>query len=332
MRIRAPLGVDRSRSGITVSELLDSRSVVCVRPLKANSTPNGSLLFDGESSGLEIEFPGPFLQPIVLSISTVDTGVLLEIGSDTMREIAAATWLRIMEPPATLPALLKKAPSIVRHSDFNGSPLFQLGIAEEATTDRLVAHKCSIPNCGEVIMDSNTAIGHSAYHVMFTPILVKNSEPCPLCLGPSDLCPAYLVKTGSSQLQPRIKCEIFSPGSNPDDPDTWVKFTASGMSKSTQNLPSTNVPIVCPGCNPMFADPKHMSSTTYNSEKVRAPVNRKAVMKYNMQAHWNRIHSSSQIPAGLLQALVLAPNERTLLGANRGFRVSSSQASRLHLI
>ena len=141
------------------------------------------------------------------------------------------------------------------------------------------------------------------------------------------------MKTGSAQLQPRIMCSVFSPGASPADTDSWVRFTGAGMAKSTHNMPSTNTPFVCPGCDPDLADPSHLSAAAAATKgKRKVPVNRKAVMKYNMQAHWIRLHSSSQMPAGLAQALSLAPNERALLGANRGFKVTSAQVSRLGIV
>lgn len=332
--VQAPLGLNANNSGLSAEELGDPRSKVTVRPLKSRSSAEGVLVFNGESSGPQFEVPGPFIRPLVLSIMHDGSVTSLKIDTETMKHIADASWLTIMQPPATLPALLKKAPSSLLVRDADGNPLFQVGEAEAATTERLIAHKCAIPTCKEVLIDPNSAVNHSSYHSLFTPALLPNPEPCPLCLGPSERCDVALVKTGSNQLQPRIMCQVFSPGANPADTDTWVRFTGAGMAKCTHNMPSTNTPIICPGCHPNLADPDHLSTATppATKGKAKAPANRKAVMKYNMLTHWSRLHSSSQMPAGLVQALALAPNERTLIGANRGFKVTAAQASKLSLL
>jgi hypothetical protein len=276
------------------------------------------MCFNGESSGTQISVAGPFIQPVVLIVVVSDSGVELSIGIEPLNDIAISSWLRIMKPPATLPALLKKAPATLRLVDESNRPLFQVGVAEADTTERR-----QVLNCGIVLIDSNSAIGHSAYHMLHTPTLVKHQEPCPLCLGPSSRCPAFLVKTGSNQLQPRIMCEVFAPGSISGDPNTGVKFTASGMLKSTQNMPSTNVPIVCPACDPALADPMHLPPKTPAMAKAKLPSCRRAVMKYNMRAHWADVHGSSPMPAGLIEALRLSPNEGSLLSANKEQRLQS---------
>ena len=68
------------------------------------------------------------------------------------------------------------------------------------------------------------------------------------------------------------------------------------------------------------------------SSKGKVKKNYVAVMKYNMRAHWNRLHSTSQMPAGLLRALELAPNEKVLLGANKGFKVLASHLKGVMLV
>ena len=105
------------------------------------------------------------------------------------------------------------------------------------------------------------------------------------------MCPAYLIKTGSSNLQPRLLCH--------------VKLTAAAMSKSAENTPSKNVPIICPACEHISANPEHLNQSTLMST-AKVKKNCVGVMKYNMLAHCNRVHSTSQTPAGLLRALELA--------------------------
>ena len=51
------------------------------------------------------------------------------------------------------------------------------------------------------------------------------------------------------------------------------------------------------------------------------PKQRIAVWKYNMRAHWLRMHPHTPMPAGLADAIALAPGERDLLRKGRGFPV-----------
>ena len=252
------------------------------------------LLFFGESSSVELSVPGPFVQPINLSIEQSAVGVHLSVDVDAVHDVSVLKWLDITKPPGTLPALLKKAPTTCLHHGSLGAVLFPVGAAESPVTQELINHKCAIANCGVVLGDAHAAIGHSSYHMLHTPTLVPNSESCPLCLGPADMCPAYLIKTGSSYLQPRLLCQIFSPGSTPGDPTTGVKLTAAAMSKSTQNTPSTNAPIICPACEPISANPEHLNQSTSMS-KGKVKKNCVAVMKYNMRVHWNILHSTDLI-------------------------------------
>ena len=97
-------------------------------------------------------------------------------------------------------------------------------------------------------------------------------------------------------------------------------------------MPSTNVPIVCPLCEPDLADPAHKPpGAPAVSPTKRKKTARPAVMKYNMLVNWAELHQSTAIPAGLEAALALAPQERALLGANKGGRqrkVSVAEAQR----
>ena len=88
-----------------------------------------------------------------------------------------------------------------------GAPLFQAGAEESAGS--LTQPVCSVPACGVELIDHNHAVGHSAYHMLYTPELIPTAESCPICLGPSADCPVYLLKTGSSALQPRVLCKVL---------------------------------------------------------------------------------------------------------------------------
>ena len=255
----------------------------------------------------------------------------LYMGIPELNDIKTALWVSITQPPGTLAALMttgRKAE--LRHRDVLGAPLFQAG-AEESTGS-LTQHVCLVPACGVELIDHNHAVGHSAYHMLYTPELIPTAESCPICLGPSADCPVYLLKTGSSALQPRVLCKVLTPAASRADPNTGVKFTHAGMSTSTVAMPSTNVPIVCPLCEPDLADPAHKPpGAPAVSPTKRKKTARPAVMKYNMRVHWAELHQSTAIPAGLEVALALAPQERALLGANKGGRqrkVSVAEAQR----
>ena len=103
------------------------------------------------------------------------------------------------------------------------------------------------------------------------------------------------------------------------------------MCKSTAPMPSTNIPIVCPLCEPELADTDHMApgSTARSAGKKRLARIRQALMKYNLTAHWQAKHSESAMPLGLQRALQLAPNESALLAVNQGGKVSASQVQAL---
>ena len=127
---------------------------------------------------------------------------------------------------------------------------------------------------------------------------------------------------------------MFSPGAAINDAASGVKFTSAGMSKCTTNMPSTNAPIVCPVCEPTLADEQHKLTSQLKSKKStkKLPALRPAVMKYNFSAHWARLYGSTAIPAGLSQALELAPNEVKWLSANRGEKDSAAQVKALALV
>ena len=122
-------------------------------------------------------------------------------------------------------------------------------------------------------------------------------------------------------------CVMFSPGSVQSDAASGVKFTYSGMSNSSAGLPSKNFPIVCPVCEPTLADAAHKlpSQITNKKSTKKLSIMRPAVMNYNFPAHWKKLHATTDMPVGLSDVLKLAPNERVLLGANKGVKVSTTQ-------
>ena len=47
---------------------------------------------------------------------------------------------------------------------------------------------------------------------------------------------------------------------------------------------------------------------------------------------WEKLHATTDMPVGLSDVLKLAPNERALLGANEGEKVSTTQLKALVLV
>jgi hypothetical protein len=163
--------------------------------------------------------------------------------------------------------------------------------------------------------------------MLHTPQGLANKESCAICLGPASGCPAFLLKTTTPQ--PRIVCLTFSPGGIVSDPSTGISFTTAGMSKSTLSMPSTNIPIVCPVCNPGLAEADHKLSGVCAASTKRLPKIRPAVMKYNFRSHWEQEHPALAMPAALQVALELSPNEKALLGAKQGGKVTTTEFASL---
>jgi hypothetical protein len=328
--IKASGGIDVGESGATLEQLKDHHSLVTVRPLEGKDD-DGDLMFSGESSGKQFQLGGPFVRPLVLNVGVPDDGVvMLHVEIDVMTNAAAAMWLDVTAPPGTLPSLLVKCSPNYRHRDSNGHALFQVGIEAEpglATVLPSTQHICAIPGCNTALVDANHAVNHSAYHMLHTPQGLANKESCAICLGPASGCPAFLLKTTTPQ--PRIVCSTFSPGGIVSDPSTGVSFTTAGMSKSTLSMPSTNIPIVCPVCNPGLAEADHKLPGGGAASTKRLPKIRPAVMKYNFRSHWEQEHPTLAMPAALQVALELSPNEKALLGAKQGGKVTTAEFASL---
>ena len=164
--------------------------------------------------------------------------------------------------------------------------------------------------CGVQLKDEATALNHSSFHLLCTPERVRHlsAEPCPLCLGSS--CKVFLLKTGSSDLQPRFCCQKWAPTSSADNVEVGVAFHAARLKSSTGASPTTNHPIVCPVCSP------ELVSTT-NHRKARK---RPAVMTYNLENHWVVAHSGMALPADLKAQAALEQHEKAMLSLHRGLK------------
>ena len=84
------------------------------------------------------------------------------------------------------------------------------------------------------------------------------------------------------------------------------------MGKCSTTAPSTNRPIVCPACEPELADAAHLPPDVQQTKKYK-PTVRPAVWSYNMRAHWQRHHETSEMPAALAGAISLLPGESEAL-------------------
>lgn len=321
-RITAPSGLDVSSTGLPVTEQLDPSTRFIMRPLESKEM-EGELLFFGESSGCEITVRGPFVQPVTPTVRKEEDRACIVFPVRILEKVSECLWLRIVD--SHLNSQLPSGSVALQHR--NGSDvLFTVGTAE-ANAAELVP-KCRVPNCEFKIPNANSAVNHNAYHILFTPDSLEFGETCPVCLGDSALCPAFLVKTGSSTLQPRVFCIGMNPSTRVDQPDTYLKFTAKGMGTSSRNMPSSNIPIVCPACDPELAKDTHKLPGSVTSTK-RKPAWRKAVWKFNFMVHWRKLHSSTEMPKPLVDDLKLGMEERAWLKANRGYKVSTSQANQI---
>jgi len=281
-------GARASRSGVTIRELSDKRCAVSVRPLKASAVGD-VLYFTGAPSHKNLKISGLELMPLTLRAETdVNDRNVLKLAADVsaLGDCTTSLWLQVEGVSGAIEKLVT-APLEVSHKDSSGARLFKMesGSVEEASANE--RRKCKI--CNKELVDAGAALQHSAHHILHTPTLVLYSEMCPLCFGPSSECPPFLVKTNGDRLQPRIVCSSFKPAANLNDPDSCVRFSAGTLKKSTNHAPSTNRPIICPACNPDLVD---------DSNKRKSKV-RPAVWSYNMKAHWDRLHASTEMPAAL---------------------------------
>jgi hypothetical protein len=276
------------------------------RPLV--SSPLGDrLIFNGEYSVTTLKISGPSLQPITLeSLKGEDGEVKLAAGMETLASCATVMWLRIADETAAVEAL-SKAPLAAAHRDSAKNILFATEAGQVVAARAGARRVC--PLCAKELATAQIALLHASLHITSSPSTLPYSEICPLCFGPSAKCPPFLVK--SSTLQPRVVCSTYAPSASPEHPDRGVKFQAATLLKSNKTNPSTNRPIVCPGCHPDLADDDHKPPSA--PSKSKKPSKRPAVWSYNMRAHWERVHPSSEMPEGLATAIKLGKDERAWL-------------------
>jgi len=204
---KAPGGIAIGVSGISTDGLLDSRSLVLVRPLKSAATAEGHLTFAGEGSSRAVQLSGPFLEPVCLDLKGTGDSTVHTMDVDTLREVGEAMWMRITAAPGALPALLTKCGPEVCHKSNAGLRLFLLAADADAEMLPQTEHTFPLASCYLRLIDANHAVNHAAYHRLFTPELLTSAETCALCLGPSSACPPFLFKT--TTLRPRLFCVVF---------------------------------------------------------------------------------------------------------------------------
>ena len=307
--------------GLPISELGDIRAVITLRPLfsTVRSHEGGiDLHFTGESKVSELQVPAPFIQPITLPASP--TGLTMQ--ASVLSDAATHIWLRVTAD-ADVFEHIKAASSDVPHKDTSGEAMFVIAGDDirkfVSASARSSGRVCGISGCDSKLnCPYSQLVSHAAYHAIFTTDAMPLKEMCPLCYGPASECPVYIVKTSS--LQPRVICKATLPSANEARAETGVPMQMARMIASTSEWPSTNQPIVCPECNPTLADPLHKADGAPATKKW-LPKQRIAVWKYNMRAHWLRMHPHTPMPAGLADAIALAPGERDLLRKGRGFPV-----------
>ena len=123
--------------------------------------------------------------------------------------------------PGTLPSLLKKCLTDLRHRDSRNTVVGIVAEAGIGTVLPTTRHTCAVPGCDVTLLDHNHAINHSSYHMLHTPSALGKAESCALCLGPASDCPSFLLF-----VQRSLRAQA-------SDPQSGVKFTAAGMREST---------------------------------------------------------------------------------------------------
>lgn len=102
-----------------------------------------------------------------------------------------------------------------------------------------------------------------------------------------------------------------------------ITFSMAAMMKSTKSSPSTNFPIVCPTCTPELALVQHLplGHDVNLISKKKKTMDRPAVWKYNMLAHYASVHGGiDHIPDGLALDLTVSDNEKLWLNTTKGLK------------
>ncbi|KAI0259910.1 hypothetical protein BC834DRAFT_926047 [Gloeopeniophorella convolvens] len=147
-------------------------------------------------------------------------------------------------------------------------------------------------------MSGQRVLEHIGSHILHDPAVDRNIEPCGLCLRSYGVCQIYLRKNKGRHGNPKIDKDRSSCPST-------VKFSYATAAKSSSSSPCSNVPLACPVC----------------------PSNSPAVWRYNLRAHFLRLHPS--IPLQSYSHLwTLADSETTEMAPSRKNRLRQSDRSR----
>ena len=162
--------------------------------------------------------------------------------------------------------------------------------------------RCGFPHCQE-LFPQNKMRHHAAYHLVWDPSSSSMQMPCGLC-GCNDAsqwgddgqrnggCAAWLdiPKNKSSRIIPHVRCVLL--GDNEPAAMGYQHPRSVASKKPAASAPSTNHLIKCPEC------------------KVSAQYFWKL---RGLQSHWDAAHSGVTMPTGLVQELVITPEEKTWL-------------------
>ncbi|KAG8753308.1 hypothetical protein FRC12_011587 [Ceratobasidium sp. 428] len=210
---------------------------------------------------------GRFVQPINPVLSTKSPGQptflfcsaeLQELASSLYAQLPAAhkQLLPVVARGISFPySISEKACFVCEHEGET---------TENATHDSL-CELCSAPPSFE---NSQRILEHFGSHILFDPAVDRVSEPCGLCLRPTNpnlRCQFFLSKTKSGALKPYTP-QIDTKKSK-GCPHAR-RFSYKTAADFTSGSPCTNVPVRCPRCSD------------------DAPC----VWKYNLEAHLRRVH------------------------------------------
>ncbi|KAI0258075.1 hypothetical protein BC834DRAFT_801297, partial [Gloeopeniophorella convolvens] len=169
--------------------------------------------------------------------------------------------------------------------------------AHESAALTLCCPHCT-PEVDFTSMSGQRVLEHIGSHILHDPAVDRNIEPCGLCLRSYGVCQIYLRKNKGRHGNPKIDKDRSSCPST-------VKFSYATAAKSSSSSPCSNVPLACPVC----------------------PSNSPAVWRYNLRAHFLRLHPS--IPLQSYSHLwTLADSETTEMATIWKNRLRQSDRSR----
>src|ERR1700678_2398807 len=126
---------------------------------------------------------------------------------------------------------------------------------------------CTSPSVSLDLDHGQHVFEHIGAHVLFDRSVTRTEEPCGLCLHPAAICQYYLKKGKGTHES--LKIDQEKTRTCPTKP----KLSYGIASVSTQALPCSNIPIICPLC--LKLEP--------------------AVWRYNMKNHFSQAHPNADL-------------------------------------